>query len=30
MSLARLWGEQRRRAKARELLEPVYSWFTEG
>jgi predicted ATPase len=31
MSLARLWGEQGRRADdARELLGPVYSWFTEG
>jgi class 3 adenylate cyclase/predicted negative regulator of RcsB-dependent stress response/DNA polymerase III delta prime subunit len=29
-SLARLWGEQGRRAEARELLAPVYSWFTEG
>ena len=29
-SLARLWGEQRRRAEARDLLAPVYGWFTEG
>jgi predicted ATPase len=29
-SLARLWGEQGRRAKARELLAPIYGWFTEG
>ncbi len=29
-SLARLWGEQGRRAKARDLLAPVYGWFTEG
>jgi predicted ATPase len=29
-SLARLWGEQGRRAQARDLLAPVYSWFTEG
>jgi predicted ATPase len=29
-SLARLWGEQDRRAEARELLAPVYAWFTEG
>ena len=29
-SLARLWGEQGRRTEARELLAPVYSWFTEG
>jgi predicted ATPase len=29
-SLARLWGEQGRRAEGRELLAPVYGWFTEG
>jgi predicted ATPase len=29
-SIARLWGEQGRRAKARELLAPIYGWFTEG
>ena len=29
-SLARLWGEQGRRAQARDLLAPVYGWFTEG
>jgi predicted ATPase len=29
-SLARLWGEQGRRAAARDLLAPVYGWFTEG
>ena len=29
-SLARLWGEQGRRVEARELLAPVYGWFTEG
>ncbi len=29
-SLAGLWGEQGRRAEARELLAPVYGWFTEG
>jgi predicted ATPase len=29
-SLARLWGEQGRRAAARDLLLPVYGWFTEG
>jgi predicted ATPase len=29
-SLARLWQSQRKRDEARELLEPVYSWFTEG
>ena len=30
MSLARLWQQQGKRAAARELLEPVYGWFTEG
>jgi predicted ATPase len=30
MSLARLWGERGRRAEARDLLAPVYGWFTEG
>ena len=29
-SLARLWREQGRRGEARELLAPVYDWFTEG
>jgi len=29
-SLARLWGEQGRRAEARKLLAPAYGWFTEG
>jgi class 3 adenylate cyclase/predicted ATPase len=29
-SLARLWAEQGRRAQARDLLAPVYGWFTEG
>jgi class 3 adenylate cyclase/predicted ATPase len=28
--LARLWQIQGRTGKARALLEPVYSWFTEG
>jgi class 3 adenylate cyclase/predicted ATPase len=28
--LARLWGEQGRRAEARDLLAPLYGWFTEG
>jgi class 3 adenylate cyclase/tetratricopeptide (TPR) repeat protein len=28
--LARLWAEQRRRAEARDLLSPVYGWFSEG
>jgi len=30
MSLAQLWGEQARRADARNLLAPIYGWFTEG
>jgi predicted ATPase len=30
MSLARLWREQGKRAAARDLLGPVYDWFTEG
>ena len=30
MSLARLWRDQGKRAEARELLAPVYDWFTEG
>jgi predicted ATPase len=29
-SLARLWGEQGRRGEARDLLAPLYGWFTEG
>ncbi len=29
-SLARLWHGQGRRAEARDLLAPVYGWFTEG
>ena len=29
-SLGRLWGEQGRRAEARDLLAPIYGWFTEG
>ena len=29
-SLARLWGEQGRRAEGRDLLAAVYGWFTEG
>jgi class 3 adenylate cyclase/tetratricopeptide (TPR) repeat protein len=29
-SLARLWAERGRRAEARELLAPVYDWFSEG
>ena len=30
MSLARLWQQQGKGADARELLAPVYGWFTEG
>jgi predicted ATPase len=30
MSLARLWRDQGKRDEARELLAPVYGWFTEG
>ncbi|HSF31851.1 MAG TPA: adenylate/guanylate cyclase domain-containing protein [Candidatus Tectomicrobia bacterium] len=30
MSVARLWQQQGKRAEARELLAPVYSWFTKG
>jgi predicted ATPase len=30
MSLARLCRVQRRRDEARDLLTPVYGWFTEG
>jgi len=30
MSLARLWRDQGKTVEARELLEPVYGWFTEG
>ncbi len=29
-SLAQLWLDQGERAKARDLLQPVYDWFTEG
>ena len=29
-SLARLWAEQGKRAEARDLLAPIYDWFTEG
>jgi predicted ATPase len=30
MSLARLWRDQGKPQQARELLAPVYGWFTEG
>ena len=29
MSMARLWRDQGKRDEARELLAPVYGWFTE-
>jgi predicted ATPase len=29
-SLARLWHDQGKRTEARDLLSPVYNWFTEG
>ena len=29
-SLARLWQRQDKKAEARDLLAPVYAWFTEG
>jgi predicted ATPase len=30
MSLSRLWQQQGKRAEARDLLAPIYGWFTEG
>ena len=30
MCLARLWRDQGKVQQARELLAPVYGWFTEG
>jgi predicted ATPase len=30
MSLSRLWQQQAKRDEARELLAPIYGWFTEG
>ena len=30
MSLSRLWQQQGKHAEARELLAPIYGWFTEG
>jgi predicted ATPase len=30
MSLSRLWQQQGKLAEARELLAPIYGWFTEG
>jgi predicted ATPase len=30
MSMARLWHDQGKREEARDLLAPIYGWFTEG
>ena len=30
MSLSRLWQQQGKQDEARELLTPIYAWFTEG
>ena len=30
VSLSRLWQQQGKRTEARELLAPIYGWFTEG
>jgi predicted ATPase len=30
MSLAQLWRDQGKRTEARDLLSPIYGWFTEG
>jgi predicted ATPase len=30
MSMAQLWRDQGKRQQARDLLAPVYGWFTEG
>jgi predicted ATPase len=30
MSMARLWRDRGKRQQARDLLAPIYSWFTEG
>jgi predicted ATPase len=30
MSMARLWRDQGKQNEGRELLAPVYGWFTEG
>jgi predicted ATPase len=29
-SLARLWRDQGKQTDARDVLAPVYTWFTEG
>ena len=30
MSLPRLWRDQGKQDEARDMLAPVYGWFTEG
>jgi predicted ATPase len=30
LQLARLWRDQGKRSAARDLLAPIYGWFTEG
>ena len=30
LDLARFWRDQGKRTEARDLLAPVYGWFTEG
>jgi predicted ATPase len=30
ISLDRLWRDQGKRTEARDLLAPIYGWFTEG
>ena len=30
MSMARLWRDKGKVRQARELLAPIYEWFTEG
>ncbi len=30
MSLSRLWQQQGKKAEARQMLEEIYDWFTEG
>ena len=30
MSMVRLWRDQGKQGEARDLLAPVYGWFTEG
>jgi predicted ATPase len=30
LSLARFWSDQRKREEARNILAPIYGWFTEG